>query len=329
MDSAACCAMQSPWTKSRAGPPLAERTSATGSSPRSGFGCVGFGTRAGPERSAAGSPSTPGLGLERPLSLGSTKARAAANAASIPKSEVSSKSASGACLSGETVAGAVGGVAGDDFGRDRASSRRDAHGFELQPAAVGAHVRARHRRTTWRRPGARSPCRCRGRPSPRRGRRPADGRETCAGNRATRRAPQGSPPPWRRRCRPCRCGCAGSPARARSIALRGPDAHRLRSPGRRRPRARQARPAGRARPNPDARKPKWRASFLASVPLPRRRGAVDGDDDGSSVSAANSAPSPLIRPSNSGNEVAIIAVSSTVTGFFAASPITRNAIAMR
>ena len=46
-----------------------------------------------------------------------------------------------------------------------------------------------------------------------------------------------------------------------------------------RPRAPPARSDDRARRNPDARSRNARASFLASVPLPRCGGAVDGDDD--------------------------------------------------
>ena len=41
------------------------------------------------------------------------------------------------------------------------------------------------------------------------------------------------------------------------------------------------------------------------------------------------APKPVISPMNSGKLVAIIVASSTVTGFSAAKPITRNAMAIR
>ena len=164
--------------------------------------------------------------------LGWTRARAAANAASIPKSEVSSKAASGACFRGEIGAGAVGMVAGDDFGQQFGLVPRRCPGLAAPasgdgralPGAAstnslavasgaddGADVAAVHHR-------ARAAAR-------------ADGR----GNRAGTRAAPGAPPEWRRPAMAAlptmSVRMAGSPARVRSMAARALDARRPRWTG--------------------------------------------------------------------------------------------------
>ncbi len=62
-----------------------------------------------------------------------------------------------------------------------------------------------------------------------------------------------------------------------------------------------------------------------------RGSAIDSDDDGARhvFTAMKSAPSARISVSNSGKLVAIMAVSSTLTGSREANPATRNDMAMR
>src|SRR5436305_1185442 len=66
-----------------------------------------------------------------------------------------------------------------------------------------------------------------------------------------------------------------------------------------------------------------RGEPLAERPLPRGRRPVDGDDH------ERSAPRARIRGGKPGKLVAMIAASSTRTGFSLESPMTKNAMAMR
>src|SRR5262249_60128496 len=63
--------------------------------------------------------------------------------------------------------------------------------------------------------------------------------------------------------------------------------------------------------------------LLAERALARGRRPVDGDDH------ERSAPRPRIREEKPGKLVAMMAASSTRTGFSLAKPMTRNAMAMR
>src|ERR1700689_490665 len=66
---------------------------------------------------------------------------------------------------------------------------------------------------------------------------------------------------------------------------------------------------------------------LGERALARRRRPVDGDDQARSSRSA--APSPFIRAGKPGKLVAMVAPSSIRTGFCAAIPRTRKAMAMR
>ena len=156
------------------------------------------------------------------------------------------------------------------------------------------------------------------------------GEEIAAGNRAARRAPPGWRRPGRRPCRPCRCGWRGSPARLKIDGLRRPRSASASFVGIALGLQHAQAPSGdRARRNPDARSRNAAASCLASVPLPRGGGAVDGDDDRSwhvlmalPIIRAQAAHQILDIP---GKLVAIMVTSSTVTGFSTASPIVKKA----
>ena len=118
---------------------------------------------------------------------------------------------------GRNRPGLVGRVPGVEFGQ-QVLPRPGGCPWPSVPASGGGRgLPGGHRHRAWRWRWGRSRCRCRARPSPRRGCRRADGPGSSAGNPAGRRAPPG----WRRRgrppCRPCRCGCAGSPARLKSM----------------------------------------------------------------------------------------------------------------
>src|SRR5690606_24260264 len=65
--------------------------------------------------------------------------------------------------------------------------------------------------------------------------------------------------------------------------------------------------------------------------LARGGWSINSDDEWSHCASLNSifAPSPGIMSMNSGKDVAIMALSSTVTGFSDARPITRKLMAMR
>ena len=235
---------------------------------------------------------------------------AASNAASISKSEVSSKSASGAGRMGALPREA------SRSSRRRMSARMASKvtaselALALQKTPFGAHLGAGGDVDLG--VGVRADDRADIAPVEHGAARLA--RRRPAGRRAARRAPPGCGRRWRRRRPPA--GCAGAGRRALAGSRLRATASAAQRSSRRKPSARHvARDGAIEQPGVEARQPPMVGDALGQRALARCRRSVDGNDHRADPVACRSGRRcSSISATNSGKLVATMVVSSTVTG---------------